>query len=451
MAQASRCWKAVAAVLGVAIVAGAAWWVLSSPGATTLNVLGESTSTLEAIKARKDGFERSSGVSVNCLMATFEVLQQKANQDLGAGTGLYDVILNYNFSLSSYVGNSWVLTRSEMKNLAPDERLWRFEQDLFPNIWKETGFYPVRKGAEPEAVGFPFAGNTMLLVYDRKLFSDARQMADFKQRFGRELAPPATWEDFRQVAEFFTQPSNNLHGLVLQGASGGWLYYEWCNFAYSMKGGVLRKDHGWAGDVSTPVILDSPETIAATKFYLGLKPFSAGDYFATGQNEQVKLMKERKGAMAIMWSDVLHDLIRDDPNAFGFAPIPGSKSLIGGGIFYVNRKSKHPKQATEFVAYMLKKDEQIKLMQSGLCSPLRSVYDVPEVKAIPYSTALKSSLERGVYMVEAGPDADIILEIVTQAIQRIWRGQASVEEGLASAAQDLRSKRQAIFDAAGGG
>jgi len=170
---------------------------------------------------------------------------------------------------------------------------------------------------------------------------------------------------------------------------------------------------------------------------------------STGQNEQVKLMKDRRGAMAIMWSDVLFELVKSDRDAFGFSPIPGTKSMIGGGIFYVNRESKQPGKSAEFIAYVLNKDEQVKLMQLGLCSPLRSAYDSPEVKAIPYAEALRASLERGVYMVEAGPDADVIQEAVTQAVQRIWTGQGTVEGELKGATQNLRNKRKEIFEAAG--
>lgn len=438
--------KLVVILAAVVAIAGLVWWLARSPSGVALTVLGENTSTLQALAATKSDFERREGASINCAMDTFEVLQQKANQDLSMGTGLYDIILNVNFSLSSYVRNGWVLTRHDILSLAPDKNLWAFESDLFPNIWKETGYYPLRPNAEPEAVGYPFAANTMLLVYDKQLFSDPAQRASYQKKFGRELAPPSTWDEFRKIAEFFTQPDINRHGVVLQGANGGWLYYEWCNFAYSMGGGVLKKKYGWEGDLSTPVIIDSPETLAATEFYLSLKPFNAGDFFSTGQNEQGKLLKDRKGAMAIVWSDVLYDLIRDNKDVFGFAPIPGTKSMIGGGIFYINKKSRYPKVAAEYIANVLSKEQQVKLIQLGLCSPLRSAYESPEVKGIPYAAALKTSLDRAVYMCEAGPDADVILDIVTQTIQRIWKGENSATDCLRKANVDLRAKRKEIFE-----
>jgi len=234
--------------------------------------------------------------------------------------------------------------------------------------------------------------------------------------------------------------------VVLQGASGGWLYYEWVNFAYSMGGGVMKKQFGWEGDVNTPLILNSPETIAATKFYIGLRPYNAGDFLSTGQNEEVELMRKGNIAMAIIWSDTLFSLTQSPEGAhFGFAPIPGGKSQIGGGIFYVNKRSKNPRLASEFIRFLLQKNVQHDLLTRGLCSPLRSAYDDAALAKVPYASALRTALDRGTYMAEAGPDADAVQQVVTTAIQQIWRRETTVEAGLQRAQDDLLKKRREIF------
>ena len=110
MADTARIRVVMFALLVCGGIAFAAWWG-THRGATSaaISVIGENTSTMEAIKQRKGPFEQRSGTVVNCRMDTFEVLQEKANQDLSTGTGLYDIILNYNFSLAPYVRNNWVL------------------------------------------------------------------------------------------------------------------------------------------------------------------------------------------------------------------------------------------------------------------------------------------------------------------------------------------------------
>ena len=412
----------------------------------TINILGEDTATLNAIEDVKERFEIKKGIKVNIVKNTFEVLQQKAGQDLANGTGLYDIILNYNFSLSSYTENGWVLTKDEYKKYFNSETIETFENDVFSNIWKETGYYRLNREKEPRAIGYPFAGNTMLLVYNRTFFEDENNKQAFLNRYGAELTPPTTWNQYKNIAEFFTNPKNGIYGVVLEGASGGWLYYEICNFIYGMGGGILDKKYGWEGDINTPVIISSPETIKALEFYFSLKPFNAGDYFSTGQNEQRELMKSKKAVMAIMWSDVLFDLFNSpDSDEFSYAPIPGDASVIGGGIYYINRASKHPDMAAQFIEYIIQKDVQVALMKKGLCSALQSAYRDPKVKDIPYVNALYKSLVRAKYMHEAGPDSDAIQEIITKTIQRIWRGDISIKEGVLEANEEMIKKRKDIY------
>jgi len=421
--------------------------VFRAPTPATLSLLGEDASTMQAIDTLKVKFEKAIGVKVVAVKNAFEVLQQKANADLSSGSGLYDIILNVNSSLATYVRNHWVYTLAELTKIDPSLANPALQKDLFPATWHEVGFYPESPGSKPEAIGYPWAANTMLLVYNKHLFEDPANREAFRRKYGKDLIPPTQWEDYRNIAEFFTRPSLKQYGTVLEGANGGWLYYEWINFAYSMGGGVMKKSYGWEGDANTPLILDSPETVAATKFYVSLKPYSAGDFLSTGQNEQVELMKGGNIAMAIIWSDTLFPLVRSPGgDQFGFAAIPGEKSQIGGGIFYVNRKSRHVDLATKFLQFYFQPDTQRDLVLNGVCSPVRSVYEDPDVKRqIPYAEALALSLERGVYMSEAGPDADAVQDEVTSAIQRIWRGEATVEDSLRDAQISLQKKRQAIF------
>eukprot|EP01037_Dinobryon_pediforme_P010931 gene10931-11014_t len=137
-----------------------------------------------------------------------------------------------------------------------------------------------------------------------------------------------------------------------------------------------------------------------------------------------------------MWGLINNGNGKIDPR-FGFAPTPGNKSMIAGGAFFVNKQSKHVKEDFTYVQYLLQKDNQIKMVQQGLCSPLKSAYDAPEVQKIPYVPALKISLDRAEYMLEAGPDADLINNVITTYIQKIWNNEISVEDGLKKAKDEI--------------
>jgi multiple sugar transport system substrate-binding protein len=424
------------------------------PDNVKLTLLGEDSSTIHSIEALKEGYEKETGTSISALGYSFEESFEKANVDFASGTGRYDIILQYNFSLSSFVRNNYVFALDELKKDMPKER-FKFEDDLFGNTWQEVGHYYAGGGTDRSksaAVGYPFAANTMVLAYNKDMFSSAENQEGFKAKYGSELTVPRTWEEFHAVAEFFTDRDRKTFGVCLQGSASGWLYYEWTNFAFGMGGGVMDKQRGWeGGDRTTPLLLNSPENIRATEFYVGLKPFNKGAFFDVDMNLQARLFAEGNVAMAIMWSDIIYPTISAEDGTFDtrfdFTTIPGEVSMLAGGAFFVNRNSKNPGKAFDFVLWLLEKDNQIEMTKKGLCSPLKSVYDAPEVADIPYIQAVKQSLERGVYMAEAGPDSEMISQKVGEYVQRAWKGDMTVIEALNRAQAEATAERAAIFDA----
>lgn len=424
----------------------------TGPQPVTITVLGEDSSNLQAMEALKGEFEKKTGVHVEFKKHTFEDARQKADDDLAKGTGRYDIILQYNFALSNYARHKYVYTIDELRALMPHGAQDEIKEDLFPAAWQEVGFYykdPLNPQVGTTAIGYPFAANTMLLVYNKKFFDNPSVRASYLKAKGRELEPPKTWGDFYSVAQFLTSVKDQQYGVCLQGATGGWLYYEWMNFLFGMGGAMMQKNRGWEGDDSTNILLNSAAGLESARLYLSLKPYTCPGFFTIGAAEQREVMLSGKVAMAIMWSDYLFDLVKrgkDRNIAFGFVPIPGDKSMLAGGSFYINRHSRHPREAASYVAHLLSRDAQVRLAQRGLCSALRSVYADAKVKEIDYSDALRDSLGRGVYMLEAGPESDAIQGIVTDHLQRAWRGEESVEEAISKASREIVVKRSEIWD-----
>jgi multiple sugar transport system substrate-binding protein len=267
--------------------------------------------------------------------------------------------------------------------------------------------------------------------------------------YNEELQVPTNWEQFARVAQFFTQPQNKTYGVCLQGAVGGWLYYEWMNFLFGMGGKVMDKKYGWQGDENTKILLNTPEAIKAAKYYYSLKPYSVGNFTNVDAYEQVKIMKEGNVAMAIIWSDLAYStVVKPDnsfDNRFGFTPIPGNKSMLAGGSYFINKKSKNPEVAAKYILDLMQPKVQIELTKKGLCSALKTVYDDSEIQKIPYSNALKVSLARGVYMLEAGIDATMISDKITANLQKMWNNELTPEQAVESMQKEIDAERKAIY------
>ncbi|MFY7952763.1 MAG: ABC transporter substrate-binding protein, partial [Armatimonadaceae bacterium] len=130
---------------------------------------------------------------------------------------------------------------------------------------KNYGEYPAGSGklyavpAESDCIGF---------AYRKDLFEDPKNKEAFKAKYGKDLAVPATWDDFQKVAEFFTKADGSMYGAALfyskdyDGATMGFDQVLW-SF-----GGQLNDGNGKVDGV-----INSAEAIKALEFHVGLKKF----------------------------------------------------------------------------------------------------------------------------------------------------------------------------------
>ena len=385
-----------------------------------VRLIGEDSSNLQAIARYLESVHTELTVTTQVERADFVTASNKALTAFTQHSGNYDLVLGYNFDLPRYAGNRYVYDIQELKGLAGSDLSFDFESDLLPNVWRELGYYGTGPGNQARPIAYPFAANTMVLVYSQQVFNHPAIAQAYRSRFSRAFTPPTTWEEFAEVAQLVSGANQGFDGVVLQGAEGGWLYYEWMNFLFGMGGRTMDKANGWQSDVHTPLTLRTMEAARAAQLYVSLRSANAGDFFATDAVRQKDLMRNHKVGMAIMWTDYLPDLVQS--GGFGFAPIPGPVSMIAGGSFFVNRYSDAVPEAAKVVSNLLSRPVQKRLALDGLFPPTRSALSDPQVLAKPYMPAVRASLERGVYMLEAGVDATLISEKITQALQQAWRG-----------------------------
>jgi len=404
-------------------------------------VFGEDSSNLKAYSSLSDEFTTKTGIQLKFEGATFEQAVQKADADFRNGKGNYDIVLQYNFSLAPYVKNKYVAEIVDVfsPSVLSDSHV---NEGMFENALRETCFYysnPEDTKSAPKQFGFPFAANTMLLVYNKDLFENAVLKQQFKNETGKDLVPPTDWDDYLAVAEFFAKAQPGLKGVCMHGAGDGWLYYELCNYLFSMGTGTSSKRYGW--EEGAPITIASLKNEEVLRYYKRLRAVSSGDFFTVGASQQQEIMLQGKTAMALTWSDYVQPLSASKSPHFGFAPVPGKSSGLAGGAFYINRKSRHIQDASQFVLYALTHENQTKLLERGLCSALKTAYTEDIMARVPYARALRDSLERGIFMFEAGSDAEIINSALTTWVQKFIRGEISESETLKRAEEEVVTKR----------
>lgn len=416
-----------------------------------LSILAENTSTIQAMQVIEPYFEEQNpGIDLIFKPNTFDDAFSKSNEDFENGTSLYDIVIQYNFSLSSFVQNDYVYLLDELKSFNPGAD-YSFEEDLFDNYWLELGQYYKNVDNPNDGyvmVGYPSAALTMLLMYNKDLYENPENKIAYKKEFSKELNPPENWEDYYNQANFFTNKEKETYGVCIEGGPGGFLYFELMNFIGNKGGKVMDKSRGWQSTIDTEVTVSSDEVKSALAFYKSLKPFNKGSFHTVEQFEQMKIMKEGKTAMAMVWSDMIYPNIKTQDGfdkRFGFVPVPGQSSILGGGAFFVNKKTKHPKEISLLISFMNQYDTQLLMAKNGLCSPNKLVYNSSELKEIPYAKALQTSLSRATITLEAGPESSKVSDALTSNVQAFWDDKITLDECVKNVENEISSERDVIF------
>ena len=153
--------------------------------------------------------QRETGMNLKIDVIPPESLHEKQLTFFMAGSGDYDLLEIYPTWVGEYAESEFI------DNL----------DDLYEKYGSEISTNDFIEGAQ---VGFdkfkgswyaiPYDGDVNLFYYRKDLFEDAKNKADFKAKYGYELNPPETWNQVRDMAEFFTGRQEGLYGFGTLGA-----------------------------------------------------------------------------------------------------------------------------------------------------------------------------------------------------------------------------------------
>ena len=171
----------------------------------------------------------------------------------------------------------------------PDLLEQRLVEDLTPLV-KEYGFRiddkPPQGFIRPRLQGFlgdklvavPADGDVLILYLRRDLMESPAERAAFRKAYGRDLAIPATWKEYDQLAEFFHRPDKGLYGAVEQRERDtAWMFWLPRYLSQAVPYARLFDD-------KLKPMLDSPAGIAATESYVRTVRHSAPDILGEGKD-----------------------------------------------------------------------------------------------------------------------------------------------------------------------
>ncbi|MDO5035175.1 MAG: sugar ABC transporter substrate-binding protein [Actinomycetaceae bacterium] len=308
-----------------------------------LTVLVESGGRSE-LTPIKDAYEAETGNKITFVELPYDSLYDRVNTELSAGSASYDVAALDAIWLSAFAPGL-----TPLDDLITED----VQSDLFPALIDEAQI-------DGKFIGAPVWTNAQVLFYRTDLFSDPEQQAAFEAEFGRELTPPATWEEYMEVAKFFTQDTDgdgsfDLYGTDVKGA----VETEW--LALILQAGA--KD--MVLDADGNVTINDEFHKAALDAYIapveaGIAPAGAAQTdWATAQNA----FNQGQLAMTRFWAHAYTQIPADSPAAgnVGVVPMPAGPGGFGAvpGAWYLTIPQATGKQelAKEFIAYALEHNE----------------------------------------------------------------------------------------------
>ena len=168
-------------------------------------------------------WEELTGIKINPIGKPFpELFPSQVAEHIGQ-TGAYDVLSVVPAWFGDFVEQGMV------EPLGPFIDQYMNKADL-------DDYHPTYKGLMNfggQIYGLFDDGDGIVLYYRTDLFEDATNLSEFKAKYGYDLAPPADWKQFDEIAAFFTEKgAGNSWGAASQRATGqvyGWFSEEFRN------------------------------------------------------------------------------------------------------------------------------------------------------------------------------------------------------------------------------
>ena len=212
---------------------------------------------------------------------------------------------------------SWRSTR------APATRSgWRWgkSQDLrklLPAGLVENILPKLREAAtyNDKLVAVPQYWNTEMYFYRKDLFADAKNQADFKAKYGYDLAPPTTWDQLADIDEFFHRPPD-LYGGWMSGVNWGiGLDYQTILFGVG----------GRAFDLKANTLLaNSPESVKTFEIMQRIAKTAPESFATQSFFDADTLMQGGKLASYTNYSYIWAALAKE-PDKYGMTVLPGQR------------------------------------------------------------------------------------------------------------------------------
>jgi multiple sugar transport system substrate-binding protein len=239
----------------------------------------------------------------------------------------------------------------------------------------------------PNYWALPAMGDANGWFYRKDWFAKPELQAEFKSKYNRDLAPPKTWDELKQVAEFFQ--NRDIDGKKVYGAA---IFTERGSEGITMGATSALYSFGFKyetepGSYRMEGAVNSADAVKGLEFYKSLyKCCTPPGYTDSYMTEGLDAFKSGQVAMMMNWFAFMPGMYKDEKvggEHVGFFVNPAEKvpaSTLGGQGISVVSNTDNMEGALAYIKWFAQPDVQKKWWSLGGYSCLNAVLNDPSFK-----------------------------------------------------------------------
>jgi multiple sugar transport system substrate-binding protein len=346
-----------------------------------------------------------------------------------AGGGSYDVIVVDNYWVGEFVNAGWLMELDNRVSASDTIDLDVYLPSMLDMVGQLDG----------TTYMIPFYNYAMALIYRDDLLTDSDLQAEFEEAYDRELALPASPEEYVELAQFATRDRDgdgeiDLYGSAMMGLRPDPITMEWLNYLYGLGGRLYDED--WNA------VVNNDAGIKATELYAeamsNAAPPGAPAY---GFDEAFSTMAQGNAFSFITFNWMLPRL--NDPQESEVVDqtkvvrVPGGTGLLGGWGWAIPNSSPNPDAAWAFIEWVESFPVAKERALSGGAPTRSDVFSDPDViDAYPYYQEVEQIVGEAIPFPIMSRSPQVV-EVLGRELSEVVAGAKSPDQAMNAAADEL--------------
>jgi multiple sugar transport system substrate-binding protein len=418
----------------------------------TLKVIIKDLPMLRMIAEVMDAQAEKMGMKLQHDWYTWEDLRKKVVLDHKAGLKHWDIIGMGEYWFVTHSGCAEPINKYVDDPKIADPKLKEWLDDTFPAaidyMTTDGNFW-----------GFPLYSGVTGLGYRSDLFNSSVEKAAFKAKYGYDLKAPDTYDQYYDIAEFFTRKKgemldgkpleNDFFGIAHSLKPGGYFLHDYLPYALAYG---IPKTYYHDPETKQP-IWNSPAHIKSAKFLLSMKPFMPPGTGTMTSGASTSLFADGRVAMIYEWVGrmILLNNKKDTSKIIGKWEYTVSPSVPGTGVKGAAMSNQHQlmlytngqnKLASFKLMEKVFSPEAVRSLafDKNMIVPRKSILNDPEFTKLDWAANLGMMFDPELTSHSYHPPIPLmtkIFDIIGVPLGEFWTEMKSVEQVFGEAQEKL--------------